>query len=119
MSHGFNHQSLYRQPGLNLRSINQVVWNGTNNKREPSNDSAVGGQNLNGFINGDRSNQENTVFTTTKQISSLQKNQTQNSSEYVNYLGTPIPIHQIQTTVMSSNHLTNGRKNMKTSEDST
>jgi hypothetical protein len=28
MSHGFNHQSSYRQPALNLRPINQLVSNG-------------------------------------------------------------------------------------------
>ena len=29
-THGFNHQSFYRQPVSNLRQINEIVWNRTN-----------------------------------------------------------------------------------------
>ena len=32
--HGFNHQSYYRQPALNLRPINQIVWNGNQNQQQ-------------------------------------------------------------------------------------
>lgn len=30
-AHGFNHQSLFRQPVSNLRQMNEVVWNQNNN----------------------------------------------------------------------------------------
>jgi hypothetical protein len=32
--HGFNHQSYYRQPVLNLKPINQIVWNGNQNQQQ-------------------------------------------------------------------------------------
>ena len=42
--HGFNHQSYYRQPVLNLRPINQIVWNGNQSHQQmgPMNSSSFG-----------------------------------------------------------------------------
>lgn len=35
-THGFNHQSFYRQPVSNLRQINEIVWNRSNEAQQTS-----------------------------------------------------------------------------------
>jgi hypothetical protein len=37
-AHGFNHQSLFRQPVSNLRQIHEIVWNRNNETQQMSGD---------------------------------------------------------------------------------